>query len=80
MTSQGAVKLNIFSWNLSRNVNKKDFSIALQGMLHQAICSMQLAMIIIRNSIKSESANVWRQIVNQNPIGSHSRSSPQRLT
>ena len=31
-------------------------------------------MIIIKNSIKSASANVWRQIVNQNPIGSHSRS------
>ena len=45
---------------------------ALQGMLHQAICSMQLAMIIIKNSTKTASAKVWRQIVSQKSIGSHS--------
>ena len=28
-------------------IKKNDFRIALQGMLHQAICSMQIAMIII---------------------------------
>ena len=38
-----AVTLN----NLSRNVEKNDFSIALQGMLLQAICPMQLAMAIV---------------------------------
>jgi hypothetical protein len=30
--------------NLSRDVKKDDFNIALQGMLHQAICPMQLAI------------------------------------
>jgi hypothetical protein len=57
---------------LSCNVKKNDFRIALQGMLHQAICSMQLAMIIIKNSIKTVSANVWRHIVSQKSIGNHS--------
>jgi hypothetical protein len=38
------------SRNLSRNVKKNNFRIALQGMLHQAICSMQLAMIIMKNT------------------------------
>ena len=41
---------------VSHNVKKNNFSITLQGMLHQAICSMQLAMIIIKNSIKTASA------------------------
>ena len=56
---------------VSHNVKKNNFSITLQGMLHQAICSMQLAMIIIKNSIKTASANVWRHIVSQKSIGSH---------
>jgi hypothetical protein len=29
---------------VSRDVKKDDFNIALQGMLHQAICPMQLAI------------------------------------
>ena len=66
------VTLSNLSRSLSRNVKKKDFRIALQGMLHQAICPMQLAMIIIKNSIKTASANVWRHIDSQKPIGSHS--------
>ena len=41
-------------------------------MLHQAICFMQLAMIVIKNSIKTANDNVWRRIVSQKPIGSHS--------
>jgi hypothetical protein len=39
---------------------------ALQGMLHQAISSMQLAIIITKNSIKTVSANFRRQIDSQN--------------
>ena len=69
---KGAVTLSNLSRNLSHNVDKKDFRIALQGMLHQAIYSMQLAMIITKNSIKTAIANVWRHIVSQKPIGSHS--------
>jgi hypothetical protein len=53
------------------NVDKNRIQVALHGMLHQAICSMQLAMIIIKKSIKTASANVWRHIVSQKPIGSH---------
>jgi hypothetical protein len=32
---------------------------------------MQLAMIIIKNSIKTANASVWRQIDSQKPTGSH---------
>jgi hypothetical protein len=70
---KGAVTLSNLSRNLSRNVKKNDFRIALQGMLHQAICSTQLQMIIIKNSIKTAAnVSVWRHIVSQKPIGSHS--------
>jgi hypothetical protein len=41
-------------------------------MLHQAISSMQLAMIMIKNSIKTASANVCSHIVSQKSIGNHS--------
>jgi hypothetical protein len=41
-------------------------------MLHQAICFMQLAMVVIKNSIKTANDNVWRRIVSQKPIGIHS--------
>ena len=68
------VTLSNLSPNLSRNVKKKDFSIASQGVLQQAICSMQLAMIVVKNSINTASANVWLQIVSQKPIGSNSAS------
>ena len=64
--------LSNLSRNLSRNVGKKDFRTALQGMLHQSMCSVQLAMIIIKNSIKTASANVWCQTDSQKPMGSHS--------
>jgi hypothetical protein len=42
-------------------------------MFHASMqLAMQLAMIIIKNSIKTASTNVWRQIVNQKPTGGHS--------
>jgi hypothetical protein len=75
-TIEVGVKALLHYSNLSRNLScngkKNDFRIALQGMLHQAICFMQLAMIIIKNSIKTVSAHVWRHIVSQKSIGNHS--------
>jgi hypothetical protein len=49
---------------------EKQFQDCMQRMLqlHQAICSMQLAMIIIKNSMKTASANVWHHNNSLKPI------------
>jgi hypothetical protein len=58
---QGTVTLSNLSRNLSRNVKKNDFTIALQGDVSPS--NMFHATIIIKNSIKTASANIWRNIV-----------------
>ena len=58
-------------WNLPRNVKKKRFQdciardVTPSNMFH-ATCN------VIKNSIKTASANFWCHIVSQKPIGSHS--------